>query len=149
SAIVPVPVADNEMVRPQAAEFGNRDPDKRHRSETTERNGFVPRGYPSDAPFTSLQAGGVDLHVSCLVGLMIHHDRSQLLVEGEPLATVDDASTGGNRIDPGLALRQSQRQGERLTSCGFPMLEVVRTGVGEMVVGRAVGRVAPNPNRMK
>ncbi len=44
---------------------------------------------------------------------------------------------------------KSQRQFQRLATAGFPMHQVGAAGVGQVVVGRAVGRVAPDPGHVE
>ena len=107
-----------------------------------------PVAHLDDRPTLRLTAGGIDLQVAVGVVFMISQDHPRPRVETEVQVGVDDAALGRDWIDHFPRLH-GDRQLQFLARRVDPMHEVGGLRIRQVVVRRAIGRIAPDPAQME
>ena len=115
---------------------------------TLEVPAVVPVAQLGDLPPVISPAGHVGLRVAGRVVFIIGNQRTVLVVEADIFRAVDDPAAYRNRIDPQHRVGDRDGQGDGLASDALPVDHVAAAGVREVVVGGAVGRVAPHPQHV-
>ncbi len=132
------------------ADLGSAEPDLGgDRAVAVEAPAAVPVAELVAGPRAGFEPRHVGLRMAVGVVFVVADNGAVLRIEAERLAHVDRAAARGRGVDDSRAVLYGDRQFERGPVSGFPMDEVAAAGVRDVVVGGAVGRVAPHPHHVE